>query len=57
MTRYFLFAATCIITLLVGTFAADGQWIVFGSLVVTTWLPWFIATLMANRLHWLEERG
>ena len=57
MMRYFLFCATCIITLLVGTFAADGQWIVFGALMVTTWLPWFVATILANRLHWLIERA
>ena len=55
MTRYFLFACTCVVTLLVGAFAADGQWIVFAVLMVTMWLPWFLATLLANRLYWLEE--
>ena len=57
MIRYSLFCATCIITLLVSAFAVDGQWIVFGALMVTTWLPWFLATLLANRLHWLIERA
>lgn len=56
MTRFILFTVTCIIGLLVGSFAAAGQWLLFAILAVTMWLPWLVATLLANRLYWMEAK-
>lgn len=63
MTRWLLFAATCAATLAAAMWASaalspnaapgirPGFWIV----LLASWLPWFIATLLAFRVHHLQQ--